>query len=238
MGCGEAAGRLPDGRLRAADAVWPAAARPTIGRIPTHYEILGVPTDAPLSDIRASYRARARLHHPDRAAAGTPGEVASERPSMAQINEAYRVLSDPGRRAMYDRTLRPVADGVPRSSLDIDDDDGDLEQAIRPTRRNPLIPEGPARFPWKAMLLLAAVGSALVLVSAALADPPGVEPPDGIIQTDSCVTIEPNGDAREVACTGEDDLVVELLIPTGARCPVGMEPHRDRLGLGIACVVP
>jgi hypothetical protein len=88
------------------------------------------------------------------------------------------------------------------------------------------------------MLVLGLVGSALVLVSAAMADPPEEEVPDGIIRNDSCVVIEPNGDAREVACTGEDDIVVELLIPLDARCPAGMEPHRDRLGLGIACIVP
>jgi hypothetical protein len=88
------------------------------------------------------------------------------------------------------------------------------------------------------MLVVAAVGSVLVLLSAALADAPEEEVPDGILRTDSCVAIEPNGDAREVACTGEDDIVVELLIPTDARCPVGMEPHRDRLGLGVACIVP
>ena len=88
------------------------------------------------------------------------------------------------------------------------------------------------------MLVVAAVGSALVLVSAALSDAPADEVPDGILRTDSCVAIEPNGDAREIACTGEDDIVVELLIPTGARCPSGMVAHRDRLGLGVACIVP
>ena len=88
------------------------------------------------------------------------------------------------------------------------------------------------------MLVFAAIGSALVLVSAAMADQPADEVPDGILRANSCVAIEPNGDAREIACTGEDDIVVELLIPTEAQCPVGMEPHRDRLGLGVACIIP
>lgn len=156
---------------------------------------------------------------------------------MAAINEAYRVLSDPGRRALYDRTLSGGGVGAPPASAGVDDDE---PSPVRPPARagRLLSPDGPARFPWKAMLLVAAVGSVLVLVSAALADPPEAEVPDGILRTDSCVTIEPNGDAREVACTGEDDIVVELLIPTDARCPVGMEPHRDRLGLGVACIVP
>lgn len=155
---------------------------------------------------------------------------------MAEINEAYRVLSDPGRRAIYDQTLA-------RSSRpDIPADRGcdpDAEPAERPAARDGRSsPDGPARYPWKAMLVVAAIGSALVLVSSMLADPPGEETPDGIIRIDSCVAIEPNGDAREIACTGADDIVVELFIPTDARCPVGMQPHRDRLGLGVACIVP
>lgn len=154
---------------------------------------------------------------------------------MAEINEAYRVLSDPGRRAVYDRSLSVPAPGA----AEADHDEADTDVAPPHSRpRRVLAPDGPARFPWKPMLLVAAVGSALVLVSAAIADPPGEEVPDGIIRTDSCVTIEPNGDAREVACTGDGDIVVELFIPTEARCPVGMQGHRDRLGLGVACIVP
>ena len=204
----------------------------TISHIATHYEVLGVAPDAPTQAIRESYRARARLHHPDRG----PGGDAVGAVSMADINEAYRVLSDPGRRALYDRTLDARRVGTVEEGLPPETDDESVRRAARSGRL--LSPDGPARFPWKPMLVVAAVGSALVLVSAAFADPPGEEVPDGILRTDSCVTIEPNGDAREIACTGEDDIVVELLIPTGARCPVGMEPHRDRLGLGVACIVP
>jgi molecular chaperone DnaJ len=52
------------------------------------------------------------------------------------------------------------------------------------------------------------------------------------------VALEANGDAREVACTGDAgrDAVVRVLVPLDARCPDGSEPHRDRLGLGIACL--
>lgn len=197
------------------------------GGIPTHYEVLGVSPDAPTSAIRSSYRARARLHHPDRGEGGADGVT------MADVNEAYRVLKDPARRALYDRSLatgRATADTVEAPVDDV--------TVGRPRRSNPLSPEGPARYPWKAMLVVGLVGSLLVLVSAAMSDPPGEEVPDGIIRTNSCIAIEPNGDAREVACTGEGDLVVELLIPLDARCPAGMQPHRDRLGLGIACIVP
>lgn len=68
---------------------------------PTHYERLGVAPDASPGEIRAAYRRLARTHHPD-AGGGAHGE-------MAAVNEAWRVLSDPARRAAYDASLRPAA---------------------------------------------------------------------------------------------------------------------------------
>jgi molecular chaperone DnaJ len=207
---------------------------PTLGDIATHYDVLGVRPDASAQAIRDSYRARARVHHPDRGS-GTQGDdvTGPATATMAEINEAYRVLSDPGRRAVYDRSVRDVSAGRTvgtEPSVEADPDGPPV------AHYNPLAPAGPARFPWKLAAVAALLGSGLVLASAAVSDSPADEVPDGIIRTDSCVAIEPNGDAREVACTGTNDIVVELLIPTDATCPASMTPHRDRLGLGIACV--
>ncbi len=192
--------------------------------------------DAAPDRIRSAYRERARQLHPDRGATDTR--------EMAALNEAYRVLSDPGRRAMYDRSLHGPAQagGAPPDEDDFDDSWFDVDHlnrddgmdAIR--RSSPLSPPGPARVPWKLMLVSAVIGTAVVLVAATFNDPPSEEPPDGILRPGSCVEIEINGDAREVACAGDDDVVVEVLVPTSARCPTGTLGHRDRLGLGIACV--
>ena len=66
---------------------------------------------------------------------------------------------------------------------------------------------------------------------------PKVEQPDGILRPGSCVAFEPNGDAREVTCTGDvGDIVIEQLVPLDGQCPTGTVGHRDRQGLGIACV--
>jgi molecular chaperone DnaJ len=154
---------------------------------------------------------------------------------MAAVNEAWRVLGEPGRRALYDRTL----DGRVSSAAPITD-----HAAPRPNHgpnsagynyRGDL---APARVPWRFMSVMAALGVALVLFGVIFFEGPTEPRPDGIIRSGSCVEIEPNGDAREVACTGENDLVVDRLIPTEGRCPAGTVPHRDRLGLGIACVIP
>ncbi|MBV9946715.1 MAG: molecular chaperone DnaJ [Myxococcales bacterium] len=63
-----------------------------------HYEILGVRRDAPADEIKSAFKKLAAQYHPDRHQ-HDPG--AHER--FKEINLAYQVLSDPDRRAMYDR---------------------------------------------------------------------------------------------------------------------------------------
>ena len=62
------------------------------------YEVLGVPRGAGDADIKKAYRQLAMQFHPDR----NPGDKASEDRFKA-VNEAYTVLSDPDKRAHYDR---------------------------------------------------------------------------------------------------------------------------------------
>ncbi len=68
---------------------------------PDLYQILGVPQDASLDDIKRAYRALARQHHPD--AQDAPAGTSL---LFRQVQEAYDVLSDSQRRAAYDRQLR------------------------------------------------------------------------------------------------------------------------------------
>jgi len=148
---------------------------------------------------------------------------------MVQINEAYQVLADPGRRAVYDRSLT-----VPASLPD------ELESEAEPPpepKPNLLSPAGPARVPWRFMAIAAVIGTIAVLISSIYSRDPKVEQPDGFLRPGSCVAFEPNGDAREVACGGgDDDIVVAVLVPLDGVCPTGTVGHRDRQGLGIACV--
>ena len=64
------------------------------------YVVLGVPRTATRQEIAHAYRALARLHHPD---AGAP---ATE--EMVRINDAWHILSDPARRALWDRKYKVV----------------------------------------------------------------------------------------------------------------------------------
>jgi molecular chaperone DnaJ len=65
-----------------------------------YYEILGVKKNATSEDIKKAYRELALRHHPDRVPQEKKKE-AEER--FKEISEAYAVLSDPQKRALYDQ---------------------------------------------------------------------------------------------------------------------------------------
>ena len=71
----------------------------------THYEQLELQPSASADEIKKSFRALIARYHPDKVQhlGKEFQEMAAGR--AADLTEAYRILSDPGRRAEYDRTL-------------------------------------------------------------------------------------------------------------------------------------
>jgi curved DNA-binding protein len=63
-----------------------------------YYQILGLPRNASMEEIRKAYRKLAMQYHPDH----NPGDKQSE-DRFKEINEAYQVLNDAQKRAHYDR---------------------------------------------------------------------------------------------------------------------------------------
>jgi molecular chaperone DnaJ len=63
-----------------------------------YYEVLGVGRDAGESELKKAYRQLAMQYHPDR----NPGDKPAEE-RFKEVSEAYAVLSDPDKRAQYDR---------------------------------------------------------------------------------------------------------------------------------------
>jgi molecular chaperone DnaJ len=63
-----------------------------------YYEVLGISRSAGDADIKSAYRKLAMKYHPDR----NPGDKAAEE-KFKEAAEAYAVLADSDKRAMYDR---------------------------------------------------------------------------------------------------------------------------------------
>ena len=102
---------------------------------PTHYELLGVASDAPKDDIRAAYQdklADVREHRAHEEESKRPSEsvIQAARDEEGRLRAAWQVLSDPVQRQRYDDLVGLVptsnGDGVDLADDHHDDDeDGD-----------------------------------------------------------------------------------------------------------------
>lgn len=75
-----------------------------------YYKILGVEKQSTTDDIKKAYRKLAHKYHPDK-----PGGDANK---FKEINEAYQILSNPQKKAQYDKFGR-VFDGKAREDREI-----------------------------------------------------------------------------------------------------------------------
>lgn len=121
-----------------------------------YYRIIGVGRDATATQIRAAYRAKARMCHPDVCRDPNAAHV------FTQLVEAYGVLSDAGKRRDYDAFLdrEHALPGIPvRFGFD-----------LRPIvdRATRWLPEDPLPFLTRALQLTGLSLAALILFLAVL----------------------------------------------------------------------
>jgi molecular chaperone DnaJ len=76
------------------------------------YEVLGVERGASDAEIKRAFRKLAQQWHPD------VNQEADAQDRFKEINDAYQILSDPERRARYDRFGRAAADGTPGAGFE------------------------------------------------------------------------------------------------------------------------
>jgi molecular chaperone DnaJ len=113
-----------------------------------YYEVLAIPRNAGIDDIKKAYRRMALQYHPDK----NPGDTAAEE-KFKEAAEAYGVLSDDEKRARYDRYGHAGVGGStgfdPNQFADFGDILGDLfgfgdffgasrRRSTRPARGNDL----------------------------------------------------------------------------------------------------
>ncbi len=80
----------------------------------THYELLGIPRDAPPEKVAEAYFERSRLFHPDLRHREDLGKFEKELNAVFErMKTSYETLSDPDKRALYDQSL----DAAPASTL-------------------------------------------------------------------------------------------------------------------------
>lgn len=64
-----------------------------------YYKLLGIASNASAAEIKKAYRRLARLYHPD-------VNTLTRDEQIKRLNEAYEILSNTRRRAIYDKLLR------------------------------------------------------------------------------------------------------------------------------------
>jgi hypothetical protein len=188
----------------------------------THYATLGVVDGAEPDEVRRAYLDLARRLHPDRWIDASADERAEVERRMREVNEAWRVLGNPGRRLAYDVERReaarasrmtppgPVGDGFSFATGDLFADDVDDPDLVTRLIR---------ALPW---ILL--VGSLLgIFIFSAYATSGSGERPDGL--GGGCVTIAA-GVAEEVDCDTAGARVIVREVTEVGGCPEGTEPFQ------------
>jgi len=106
----------------------------------THWQVLGVPWNAPAEKARDAYRDKAKIFHPDR----YPGRrLGSFRGRLERIfrrlTEARDVLGDEAARAAYARRTAPPEEVARAAARQIENDTRAQERRARLVRNNPMV---------------------------------------------------------------------------------------------------
>jgi hypothetical protein len=188
----------------------------------THYATLGVSEGAEPDAVRRAYLDMARQLHPDRWIDASPDERVDVERRMQEVNEAWRVLGNPGRRLAYDVERREVGrrarvapptgvgDRYAFATGDLFAEDvPPVDLATRVLRA----------LPWIAVFL--ALGVIFVFTAYATSDS-GTSPSGEGTQ---CIR-KVDGAAIDVACDVEGAQRVIIAVAQVGQCPFESEPFQ------------
>lgn len=183
----------------------------------THYETLGVNEQAPTSEIRHAYLALARRLHPDRWTDASPAERADAERRMRAINEAWRVLGNPGRRVAYEAERRRPYE--PRPSPPHETAGFSTGSLFETEDYGP--PDATARVIRAAPWVLIALVLVTIFIFTAYATSESGPTPEGA----TCI-VRRGGSAEEVPCDTEGARTVVTEVVEVGSCPPGTEPYQ------------
>jgi curved DNA-binding protein CbpA len=106
----------------------------------THWEVLGIPWNAPASAAKEAYRERVKVFHPDRYAGRRLGSYRGRLERVfRRLTEARDVLQVEETRAAYARSSAPADELARMEARRLDDERRAAERRARLTRANPLL---------------------------------------------------------------------------------------------------
>jgi molecular chaperone DnaJ len=200
----------------------------------SYYDVLGVSPRAGEDAVRKAYLDLARRFHPDRYIDAGPAERSAAERSMQEVNEAWRVIGDAGRRRRYDAELNPVA--TARARWEADDDrfatrpDGTMAPEIEhidPTER---VIRG---LPW--ILLIVVLLAIFVFTAYAVTGNPATTPPGGS-GGGGCVTVAEGPTVQSASCGTKGARAVVAQVGLTQACPDQSERLQPATGSIAYCL--
>jgi hypothetical protein len=199
----------------------------------SHYDVLGVPRNAGGDAVRRAYLDRARQLHPDRYIDAGPAERTAAERSMQEVNEAWRVLSDPGRRRRYDAELDPVM--TARARWATDDDrfvsrpDGTMPERFEQLEPTERVIRG---LPW--IILIAVLFAIFVFTAYAVkSNPATTQPGPGV---GGCVTVADGPRVQSAECGTPGARAVVAQVGVTEPCPERSERLQPATGSIAYCL--
>lgn len=227
-----------------------------MSRIRTHYEVLGVRSNATSSEIRQAHHSLARMLHPDRLVTVrlTPEDRALADVRIREVNEAWRVLGDVGRRARYDATLgnslqygvsgepwSPFPPGTPDDVTDWVSMPGPHWRPRGDEKVRVVDRRSPSPRPFHPTILIAfgimvLLGVLLVVLLAGQGGRGGLPV---AVTTGRCVRISAGPSTVQVPCSAPNDGRVVGFVEQGSDCPAGSSVRRlESDDSELACLSP
>jgi tetratricopeptide (TPR) repeat protein len=106
----------------------------------THFDLLGLPWNAPAEAVRAAYVEKVKLFHPDRYSGKRLGSFRGRLERVFRgLTEARDVLTDAPRRATYLRANAPAPELASMEARRLEDEKRSLERRARLARQNPIL---------------------------------------------------------------------------------------------------